>query len=102
MWEYELSLRPPSVKFITDNGLIGTTSVPAGVQVGDVLHAFRQCGYPFILRPGSKSDGSWTLVGQAFVGEIMSLAPDNKKEEGIFTLRKFWKTDPVVEEVILC
>ena len=66
------------------------------------MHAFRQYGYLFVLRPGSESDGSWTLVDQAFVGEIMSLAPDNTKEEGIFTLRKFWETDPVIEEIILC
>jgi hypothetical protein len=87
--------KDPRNLFMTSEGAIG--SGPPCTQVGDVVHAIPDLDVPVLLRPDNKNKDQrcWGLVGVAYVDGL------NEYEGSHFTLKKFWATNPEIQEVIL-
>lgn len=89
----------PRSLYITEHGSIG--SGPPSTQVGDVLCAFAECPFPFLIRPCQckNNNAHWEVVGPSWVDDMITWEPENAPFE--FTLRDFWKTERKMEKIIL-
>jgi hypothetical protein len=80
----------PSHIFITEQGHVGSASLLT--QVGDVVYAFPECQWMYLLRRGASHSekGDWNLLSAAYVGGFT-----------YEDIEKFWERGPLLEEVIL-
>ena len=82
-----------------ERGAVG--SGPPDTRVSDVVCAFPECPFPFLIRPGDRTKGSteWNIVGPSWVDGMMNWEPENEIYR--ITMRDHWKTERKVEEIIL-